>query len=147
MLKFWGPISPAGGLNRREMLRAGGLAVGGLPLPLLLQLQARASGAIASSKSKSFGKAKNCIILYLSGAPSQLDTFDPKPDTPEDIRGEFKTIATSLNGVRFSELLPLSAKWMHKSALVRTMCHDHTTTAGAPTGCSPAISIRARCRT
>ena len=73
-----------------------------------------------AAPGKSFGKAKNCIILYLSGGPAQLDTFDPKPDSPEDIRGEFKTIQTSLPGVRFSELLPNAAKWMHKSALVRT---------------------------
>jgi hypothetical protein len=103
------------------MLRVGALALGGITLPSLLQ----ASPAKPTNKSGSFGKAKNCIILYLSGGPAQLDTFDPKPDAPEDIRGEFKTIPTSLTGVRFSELLPLAAKWMHKSALVRTMCHEH----------------------
>ena len=122
MFKLWGPTSSAGGLNRRELLRVGGLALaGGITLPSLLQATATKS----ASKSASFGKAKQCIILYLSGGPAQLDTFDPKPDAPEDIRGEFKTIQTSLNGVRFSELLPHTAKWMHKSALVRTMCHDH----------------------
>ena len=121
MLNFWGPVSPAIGLNRREMLRVGGLALAGITLPSLLRANPVASG----TKPPSFGKAKNCIILYLSGGPAQLDTFDPKPDAPEDIRGEFKTIQTSLSGVRFSELLPNAAKWMHKSALVRTMCHDH----------------------
>jgi len=123
MLNFWGPVAPSVGLNRREMLRAGGLSLGGLSLPMLLA-QGRPT-SVASAKSKSFGQAKKCILLYLSGGPAQLDTFDPKPDAPDDIRGEFGTIATSLPGVRFSELLPLSAKWMHKSALVRTMCHDH----------------------
>jgi hypothetical protein len=121
MLKFWGPVSAAGGLNRREMLRVGGLSLAGLSLPRILS----ANTPSTAPKGKSFGKAKNCIILYLSGGPAQLDTFDPKPDAPEDIRGEFKTIQTSLSGVRFSELLPNAAKWMHKSALVRTMCHDH----------------------
>ena len=105
-------------LDRRELLRVGGLGLTGLSLPALLSRATAAPG-------KSFGKAKNCIILYLSGGPAQLDTFDPKPDAPDDIRGEFKTIQTSLPGVRFSELLPLSAKWMHKSALVRTMYHEH----------------------
>ncbi len=121
MLRFWATNGPTDALNRREMLRVGSLALGGIALPSLLQ----AAPAKSTSKSGSFGKAKKCIILYLSGAPSQLDTFDPKPDAPEDIRGEFKTIQTSLTGVRFSELLPLAAKWMHKSALVRTMYHDH----------------------
>ena len=79
----------------------------------------------AANRAKSFGKAKNCILLYLSGAPSQLDTFDPKPDAPDDIRGEFSTIPTTVPGVRFSELLPLSAQLMDRIALVRTLTHDH----------------------
>src|SRR6185369_3496307 len=95
MLNLWGS-SP---LDRRELIRAGGLALGGLSLPQLLAKSPTPSGP----KPKSFGRAKNCIILYLSGGPAQLDTFDPKPDAPEDIRGEFKTIATSMTGVRFSE--------------------------------------------
>jgi hypothetical protein len=103
------------------MLRVGGLGLLGLGLPALTT----ASESKKVGKPASFGKAKNCIILYLSGGPAQLDTFDPKPDSPEDIRGEFKTIQTSLPGVRFSELLPNSSKWMHKSALVRTMYHEH----------------------
>ena len=120
MLNFWNPSPRARLLDRREMLRVGGLSLAGLSLPLLLQntVQAKPGG-------RSFGKAKNCILLYLSGAPSQLDTFDPKPDAPEDIRGEFKTIATAVTGVRFSELLPRTAKWMNKIGLVRTMAHDH----------------------
>jgi hypothetical protein len=85
----------------------------------------RASSAAAGKKGKSFGKAKNCIMLYLSGGPAQLDTFDPKPDSPDDIRGPFTTIQTKLPGVRFSELVPHTAAWMHKAALVRTMYHDH----------------------
>ncbi len=116
MLHFWNHRS----LDRRELLRAGGIAVGGLSLSGLISRQAG-----AATGSRSFGKARNCILLYLSGGPAQLDTFDPKPDAPDDIRGEFSTIPTSLPGVRFSELLPNASKWMHKSALVRTMCHDH----------------------
>src|SRR5271170_2338534 len=120
MLNIWNPSARARLLDRRELLRVGGLSLAGLSLPLLLQSQTQ-----AKPTGRSFGKAKNCILLYLSGAPSQLDTFDPKPDAAEDIRGEFKTIQTSLTGVRFSELLPLSAKWMHKIGMVRTMYHEH----------------------
>src|SRR2546423_10998115 len=117
MLKLWGS-SP---LDRRELLRVGGLALGGLALPTLLQ----ASTPNTAKKGKSFGQAKRCIILYLSGGPAQLDTFDPKPDSPDDIRGPFSTIQTKLPGVRFSELVPHTASWMHRAALVRTMYHDH----------------------
>src|SRR5580765_5704791 len=91
------------GWSRREMIRVGGLGLLGLGLPSLTTASETKKPA---NKSASYGKAKNCIILYLSGGPAQLDTFDPKPDAPEDIRGEFKTILTSLPGVRFSELLP-----------------------------------------
>jgi hypothetical protein len=115
---------PTGRLDRREMLRLGGLSLAGLSLPLLFEHQATA-GLPLGKPSRSFGKARNCILLYLSGGPAHLDTFDPKPDAPEDIRGEFRTIPTSLTGVRFSELLPRTAKWMDRSALVRTLHHDH----------------------
>jgi hypothetical protein len=121
MLNLWGS-SP---LDRRELLRVGGLALGGLALPALFGRPTAAATPSAGKKGKSFGKAKNCIILYLSGGPAQLDTFDPKPDAPDDIRGEFTTIQTRLSGVRFSELVPHTASWMHKAALVRTMYHDH----------------------
>ena len=116
MLNLWGSSR----LDRRELLRVGGLALGGLALPALA-----ARSASSEKRGKGFGKAKNCIILYLSGGPAQLDTFDPKPDAPDDIRGEFTTIQTKLPGVRFSELVPHTASWMHKAAVVRTMYHDH----------------------
>src|SRR5947199_9819578 len=118
MLNLWGS-SP---LDRRELLRVGGVALGGLALPMLLN---KAAATETAKKSKSFGQAKRCIILYLSGGPAQLDTFDPKPDAPDDIRGPFTTIQTKLPGVRFSELVPHTASWTHNAALVRTMHHDH----------------------
>ncbi|VTT99259.1 hypothetical protein : Uncharacterized protein OS=Singulisphaera acidiphila (strain ATCC BAA-1392 / DSM 18658 / VKM B-2454 / MOB10) GN=Sinac_5810 PE=4 SV=1: DUF1501 [Gemmataceae bacterium] len=117
MLNLWGS-SP---LDRREMIRVGGLGLAGLSLPRLMANNPAPTGP----KPKSFGQAKNCIILYLSGGPAQLDTFDPKPDAPDDIRGPFSTIATKLPGVRFTELVPKTASWMHKAALVRTMWHEH----------------------
>jgi hypothetical protein len=64
-------------------------------------------------------------MLYLSGGPAHLDTFDPKPDAPAEIRGEFSPIATSVPGVRFTELLPQSAKLMKHISLVRSMAHEH----------------------
>ncbi|MBN9521844.1 DUF1501 domain-containing protein [bacterium] len=116
MIRLWGQSA----LDRRELLRIGGLALGGLSLPALTR-----ANPTPARRGGSFGRAKSCIVLYLSGGPAQLDTFDPKPDAPDDIRGEFATIQTRLPGVRFSELLPLAAQWTHKTAVVRTLCHDH----------------------
>lgn len=123
MLRLFGPDA-RNGLSRREMLRVGGLMTTGLSLPSLLSTPARAASQPAGS-SKSFGAAKNCIILYLSGGMPQHDTFDPKPDAPSDIRGEFSTIASSLPGIRVGEHLPHTAKLMHKIAQVRSMYHSH----------------------
>ena len=115
MLNLWNPAGP----DRRELLRVGGLSLLGLGLSDLL---ANAAAPLPSRpRGRSFGKAKRCILLYLSGGPAQLDTFDPKPDAPEDVRGEFRTIPTRVPGVRFSELLPRSARWMHRIGLVRSV--------------------------
>src|SRR5205807_816468 len=104
MLKLWNLASRADLLDRREHLRIGGLSLAGLSLPALLQAQPLNPTPLPRREARqrparSFGQAKRCIILYLSGAPSQLDMFDPKPDAPDDIRGEFSTIATSVTGV------------------------------------------------
>ncbi len=127
MLDLWGPAGRSGKLDRRELLRIGGLSLTGLTLPFLLEHAAHAAAPFTAHapRPRSFGKAKRCILLYLSGGPAQLDTYDPKPGAPDDIRGEFRTIPTSVTGVRFSELLPRSARWMHRIGLVRTLCHTH----------------------
>src|ERR1700722_5146373 len=105
-------------LNRRGFLQAGMLGMAGLSLPQLLRLQASAAqGGTAVDRTKSV------IILWMRGGPSQHDMWDPKPDAPEDFRGEFKSIATNVAGVRLSELLPLSARVMDKWALVRSVAH------------------------
>jgi hypothetical protein len=121
MLRLFGPAARTESFNRREALRIGGLLTAGLSLGDLLARPALAD----ASKPKSFGAAKNCILLYLSGGPPQHDTFDPKPDAPAEIRGEFGTIESSLPGVRVGEHLPLTSKVMHQVAQVRSMCHTH----------------------
>jgi hypothetical protein len=113
-------------LSRRELLRIGGVSLGSLSLPDLL-----AGRSTAAEAPRSFGRAKNCIILYLSGGASHHDTFDPKPDAPAEIRGEFDTIATALPGIRFSRYLPATAGLMNRVALVRSMTH---TSSGHATG-------------
>lgn len=113
-------VAPAhlhGGISRRDLLQVGGSSLLGLGLGPLLQQQA-AGGQNGASSSP---KAKRVLLLYLYGAVSQLDTFDPKPDAPDDIRGPFGTIGTSVSGVAFSELLPGVAKRMDQLTLVRSM--------------------------
>ena len=123
MLPFFGP-DLRHHLSRREMLQVGGLSMAGVTLGDLLQSTARAETPTAN-KPRSFGAAKNCIILYLSGAAPQQDMWDLKPEAPADIRGEFSAIETSVPGVQVGELLPLSARLMHKVAQIRSMYHTH----------------------
>ncbi|MEC9002616.1 MAG: DUF1501 domain-containing protein, partial [Planctomycetota bacterium] len=76
-------------IDRRELMRIGGLTLGGLSLADLVNASPRTDGY-----GTSFGRAKNIIFLYLCGGPPQHETFDPKPDAPAEIRGPFKPIQT-----------------------------------------------------
>jgi hypothetical protein len=115
MLRVLGnPRRLCDGITRRELLNAGALSLfGGLSLPNLL----RAETALRP------GKAKNVICLYLLGGAPTQDMWDLKPNAPAGIRSEFKPISTSASGIQISEHLPMSAKWMHKTAIVRTVNH------------------------
>src|ERR1041384_3115537 len=88
-------------ISRRNFLRLG---AAGLSLPTWLALQSR--GLARSPQGGGFGKAKSCIVLFAWGGRSHLDTFDPKPDAPSDIRGEFRPIRTAAGGMQLSEHLP-----------------------------------------
>ncbi|MBI1786593.1 MAG: DUF1501 domain-containing protein, partial [Acidobacteria bacterium] len=96
--------------SRRGFLKAGGLAFGGLDLGRLLAESSR--------------REISCIVLFQNGGASQLDTFDPKPDAPADIRGSFKDIPTAVPGVHISELLPRSARAMKQFSIIRSMHSD-----------------------
>jgi hypothetical protein len=108
-------------LTRREFIQAGALGVFGLGLGDWLRGQA----AVASAARTSFGKARACILLYLYGSPSQLETFDVKPDAPLGIRGELRSIPTALPGFRIGELLPQTARIIDRTTVVRSMCHPY----------------------
>src|SRR5688500_2575846 len=89
------------GVSRRELLQVGGLSLLGTSLAGW-----HANQAVASTGSKKDKYAKRdaaCIFLWLDGGPSHFETFDPKPDTPDAIRGPFGTIPTSVSGVHFCE--------------------------------------------
>jgi len=108
------------GLTRRETLQAGALAMlGGLNLPTLLRAEERRR-AIDPDRPR---KAKSVILLYLLGGAPTQDMFDMKPAAPVEVRGEFKPIATSAPGVQICEHLPRMAKWMHRTAIVRSVNH------------------------
>jgi hypothetical protein len=121
------------GTTRREALKIGGLGMTGLSLTSLIDLDtanANPNSDTGPSHAASFGKAKNCIVLFLSGGPSHHDTFDPKPDEPVEVRGEFDQIQTSVPGLVIGEHLPRTAKWMDRVALIRSMTHESSGHAG-----------------
>lgn len=121
------------GWTRREMLRAGGLSLYGLPWASLLHLQETQAAAPPTRRPRGFGKAKACILLYLYGAPSQLETFDLKPEAPTDVRSQFKPIATSVPGLHICEHLPRTARLMHHTTLVRSLSHPYNIHSAAYT--------------
>ena len=132
------------GPSRRDFLRVGALTPLGLSLASLLSFEKAIAGAAAQSR------AKSVILVYLGGGISHHDTFDPKPDAVEEIRGKYKTIPTNVTGLHVTELLPQMAKVMDKVALIRSGTHenDHHETAtnwvlsgrfGSPFGDYPAM--------
>jgi len=117
------PSQLCDGISRRELIRVGGLSMLGLSLPQLLQARTQTADEVRAGAS--FGKAKNVIFLWLQGGPPQHETFDPKPEAPSEIRGEFKPIATNVPGIQICELLPRTAAIVDKLAIVRSLC-THT---------------------
>ncbi|MCH2182400.1 MAG: DUF1501 domain-containing protein [Mariniblastus sp.] len=108
------------GTTRRDFVRVGGLTALGLGLGKFLQLQ-RAAAAVPVNRWQSAGKAKACILIWLDGGASHLDTWDPKPQAPTEVRGPFDSIGTNLPGIRISEHMPQTAKLLDKLALIRSV--------------------------
>jgi uncharacterized protein (DUF1501 family) len=106
-------------LSRRDLLRAGGLGGAALTLPQLLRLR-------ETHAAQTRPGADACILVFLWGAPSQFETFDPKPDAPDGIRGEFGVRRTRLPGVLFGEHIPLLAERNHRFSLIRTCAQSST---------------------
>jgi hypothetical protein len=127
------------GHTRRDFLQIGLGGLVGLGMCDLLRLRAAESTAANPALAK--GKNVNCILVWLDGGPSHYETFDPKPDAPSEIRGEFSAIPTAVPGVYFSEHVPKLAKAFDKFAVVRSICHkdpnhgggNHYMMTGSPT--------------
>src|SRR3989442_10705970 len=120
-----GSITTCDGITRRDFLQVGALGALGLTLSKFAALQAL--GAVARDKED-----QACIMIFNLGAPSQLDTFDMKPNAPAEIRGPFKPIKTNNPDIQISEIFPNHAKLADKFSLVRT-CY-HTAAAVHDTG-------------
>src|SRR5215475_4107839 len=111
------PRRSCDGLTRRETLKAGALSLlgGFFNLPSLLAIESSGSARVRP------GKARSVLLIYLQGGPATQDMFDLKPNAPSGIRSEFQPIATSAPGVQICEHLPRMARWMHRTALVRSV--------------------------
>lgn len=135
------------GLARRDFLQLGLRGALGYGMCDLLRLKAQAAA------SPQVSAPVNCIMIWLDGGPSHFETFDPKPDAPEDIRGPFKTVATSVPGVHFSEPVSELARVFDKFTVVRSISHkdpnhgggNHYMMTGAPTpvpvGCGAFVTF------
>lgn len=137
------------GMTRRDCLQMGlGTLAGGGLVNLL-----RLSGQAATSQGAASRKATNCILVWMDGGPSHFETFDPKPDAPAELRGEFQPIATKVPGVHFSQHLTRLAGIADKISIIRSVRHNqgnhgagnHYMMTGAPpripVGCGAFVSF------
>lgn len=134
------------GMTRRDLLQIGGVSALGLSLAGARFL---AAGEKPGPAAPAFGRAKSCILLFPYGSPSSHETFDPKPEAPDDIQGEMKAIPTSVPGVRICDRLPQTASIVDRLTIVRSMTHPYPVhglayaVTGLPTY-TPELETRAR---
>ena len=119
-LSMPGPLHSV--LSRRRLLQIGLLVPGGFARPAFC-----GDNTVAGRRSRAtFGRAKRCILVFLNGGPSQLDTWDMKPGAAAEVRGELRPISTNVAGIHVSELLPHMAKIADRYKIVRSVTHDAT---------------------
>jgi len=106
-------------VSRRAVLQAG--TIGGLSLPMWMTQSTAARGG---SALPGFGRAKRCIFLFMWGGPSHIDTLDPKPQAPAEVRGEFAAIDTNVPGIQLSEHFKMTAQQCDKLAVIRSLTHS-----------------------
>ena len=111
-------MSRCDGVNRREFLRVGSLSAFGLGLAESLRLQSLAGDA------RNRTQLRNCILIWLDGGPTHLDTFDLKPEAPAEVRGKYKPIATNVPGLELCEQFSRLAKLADKLCLVRSVTSE-----------------------
>ncbi|MCA9019195.1 MAG: DUF1501 domain-containing protein, partial [Planctomycetaceae bacterium] len=109
------------GITRRNCLQLGLGAMTGLGMVDLLRLQSQAKGTSAAQPK---AKAKSVILIWMDGGPTHYETFDPKPEAPVEIRGEFNPIATKIPGVQFSQHMKRLASIADKYTVIRSIRHN-----------------------
>jgi hypothetical protein len=113
-------------MTRRELLQLGSLSLPALAMfPSVAMAQTQPASNLSVSRLPGFGRAKSCILLFMYGSPSQLETFDPKPEAPLEIRGELGCIPSSVAGLNVCEGLPRLAQVMDKASLIRSVTHPY----------------------
>ncbi|HQZ69148.1 MAG TPA: DUF1501 domain-containing protein, partial [Planctomycetaceae bacterium] len=148
-----------GPVSRRSFLEVGSLGLGMLGLSDILKLQSQAN---AASPGRNSASDTSIIFIWLPGGPPHMETYDMKPDAPEEYRGIFQPITTNVKGLDVCELLPLHAKCADRYTIVRSVAHEFADHGGGhkrfltgrkpatPTGFvndAPAVgSIVAKCR-
>lgn len=140
-------------MDRRSYLKLGIAGLAGGSFTQLLQLRAASAASFQSEPGTSQPKKTNCILIWMDGGPTHFETFDPKPEAPSEIRGEFQPIETNVSGIQICEHLPQLAKIADKYAIVRSVCHNqanhgagnHYMMTGAPpripVGCGAFVSF------
>src|SRR6266487_3544024 len=131
------------GPTRRELLRIGSIGMMSLSLPHFFFWRAQASAATAAGKyagARGWESAKNVVMIFLQGGPSHIDIWDPKPNAPSNIRGEFKPIKTKIPGTWIGEHMPMMAEHLDKATLIRSMSYtpDKVSPSGQLEPPSPA---------
>ncbi len=114
------------GVSRRNFLQVGSLGLLGMKLSQVLALQDVAKAAASAPRfqgAQGFGSAKSVLLLFLQGGPSHIDIWDPKPDAPSNVRGEFKPIKSKVPGIWLSETMPKLASSIDKCTLIRSMSY------------------------
>lgn len=114
------PINRSRKIDRRKACQFAAASMIGISTSI-----ARAEIQRTTTKHHGFASAKRCILLYLWGSPSQLETWDPKPDAPQEIRGEFRSIPSKLAGVRVGEIFPRIASMTDQVTILRSLTHQH----------------------
>jgi len=137
------------GHTRRDFIRLGLGGAAGLGFADMLRLRANAAATLGHYSPSNV----NCILVWLDGGPSHYETFDPKPDAPDGVRGDFKPIKTSVPGTHFCQTVPELAKIAHKMTIIRSIAHkdpnhgggNHYMMTGAPTpvpvGCGSFVTF------
>jgi hypothetical protein len=120
------PAYTCEGPTRRELMRIGSIALMGLSLPQFFLWRERAQAAEIASKyagARGWESAQSVVMIFLQGGPSHIDIWDPKPDAPANIRGEFKPIKTKISGTLIGEHMPMMAQHLDKATLIRSMSY------------------------